>query len=139
MSGGAATLGPAEWRDLVRQANLFFTVVSDSMRPSFRKGDEVLLVPFDAPPRPGQVLAYFRHADQMLVTHRYHGQGRFRGDNALAFDPPVADADIVALVAKVRRGGLEFPVPPRTPLPAQLRRLRKWLTARWTAQKLRHG
>lgn len=83
-------------------------VVSASMRPLLRCGDEVQVVAVQPTHlQMGDIVVVLR--DGALITHRLlarDAQGwRTRGDSCRWLDPPVADAAIVGRVVAVVRGG----------------------------------
>ena len=102
-TGCSAFLSAAHWRRILEKRSLYFDVSSSSMAPTLSAGDQVLIRPTGpGEPRRGQVVAYWRG---FLVTHRYLGAGRYRGDGVLTVDPPVEAEDIVGIVVGVRRRG----------------------------------
>lgn len=118
----AAWLDAAQWRRVLAEAPLLFEVMSNSMVPTFRAGERVLIRPLaEQEPRCGQVLAYLRGT---LVTHRYLGGGVCRGDNALTQDSTVAPEDMVGIIAGVERNDRVLPLGDGMPLRTKLHRLR---------------
>ena len=77
-------------------------IVGESMRPSLRSGDVVLLKPCGAP-RPGDIVTFA--LGKRLVTHRVvtvdGSTITCRGDNRLGADPPVARGAVIARVVDV--------------------------------------
>jgi hypothetical protein len=111
---------------------MLFEVISDSMVPTFRRGEQVLIRELAAgEPRPGQIVAVHRG---MLVTHRYLGDGRCQGDNALSVDTPFAAEAAVGVATSVVRGGRQHHLSRTLPLRTRLHRMRLQLHAlkqRW--------
>lgn len=107
-------LTAADWRTIIARAPLHFEVISDSMKPTFSKGDRVRIRPLEnGEPRVGQVVAFL---NELIVTHRYLGDGRYRGDNTLTIDNDIERDAIVGIVAAVVRDDKEIPVPTKTRL-----------------------
>lgn len=119
---GPQRLSAHEWRIILAREALFFEVLSDSMKPVFHCGDQVLIRPLeDDEPHIGQVLAFHRG---MLFTHRYLGKGICAGDNSLNKDAPIQRADMVGIVTSVQRGGKLVPIVRRSLLRIHAHRLR---------------
>lgn len=128
-------LTAADWRAIIAQSSLLFEVISDSMRPTFAKGERVRIRPLEKDePQFGQVVAFFHGA---IVTHRYLGNGRFRGDNTLTVDRDIDPAAIIGIVSAVSRDGREVPIPPKGRLSMALNHLR--LKRAKLADRLRAG
>jgi signal peptidase I len=92
--------------------NPHLTIVSGSMAPLLRVGDQVILAHVSlADIAPGDVLIL--RGENLLFTHRLvttlrHDGQRYwvtRGDRTLCYDPPWTDAQIVGRVCGRRRGG----------------------------------
>lgn len=106
---------PALLADLLREAMRegkfpFLTVVSNSMSPLIRRGDQIQLAPATAEQlQPGDIIVFTGPAN--LITHRYwgclsdRGEARLvtRGDRPQHFDRPIAPAALVGLVIGRRR------------------------------------
>lgn len=100
-------------REAMAQGKLpFVTVISNSMSPLFRRGDQVQLAPATAERlRPGDIIVIAGPAN--LITHRYWGYLRhdgqtqliMRGDRPQHFDRPVAASSLVGQVVARRRKG----------------------------------
>ncbi len=89
----------------------FLTLVSNSMAPLLRAGDQVgleLIAP--AGLQPGDLVVLRTEAD--MVTHRFWGRTPAglitRGDRPLTFDAPWAEEDMVGRVICRRRGNREL-------------------------------
>ena len=95
----------------LRKAPVWGRMVSDSMYPYLRAGQDVLLAPIEGAAgrlRWGAVVAFVR--DGRVCVHRVRGAaGRrhlwTRGDNRGAADRPVAVDEVVGLVVRVRTEG----------------------------------
>jgi signal peptidase I len=101
--------------DLLRQAMRegklpFVTVVSNSMSPLIRQGDQIRIGPTTAENlQPGDIIVYSGLAD--LITHRYWGflsdkdqtQLVTKGDRPQHFDQPFTQANFVGQVIGRRR------------------------------------
>ncbi len=101
--------------DLLRQAMSegklpFLTVVSNSMSPLLKRGDQIRLGPTTAEKlQPGDIIVYSGPAN--LITHRYWGflsrdnqtQLVTKGDRPQHFDQPFVQADLVGQVIGRRR------------------------------------
>jgi signal peptidase I len=112
-------LNAAHWRRILQEQPLRFDVISNSMAPTFRTGDKVLIRPLNPDePKPGQILAYSRG---MLVTHRYLGNGICHGDNAPYKDKPISTDDMVGIVTAVERDGQLLSLNARRPLQITIR------------------
>jgi hypothetical protein len=76
-----------------------------SMSPTLEEGDRVTVVPFDSPPRAGEVVLHRRGA--LLVAHRLlrlDGDWAVTHGDALATaDPPVARAALFGRVVAVHK------------------------------------
>jgi len=108
-------IDPALLADLLREAMNegklpFLTVVSNSMSPLIRRGDQIQLAPATAEQlQPGDIIVYTGQAN--LITHRYWGclvnenETRLvtRGDRPQHFDRPITPATLVGLVIGRRR------------------------------------
>lgn len=108
-------IDPALLADLLREAmnqgkHPFLTVVSNSMSPLIRRGDQIQLAPATAEQlQPGDIIVYFGPAN--LITHRYWGflldQGQTqlitRGDRPQHFDKPFSPTSLVGQVIGRRR------------------------------------
>ena len=96
--------------DLLRQAmkegkSPFVTVVSNSMSPLIRRGDQIRIGPTTAEKlQPGDIIVYSGPAN--LITHRFWGflsekdttQLVTKGDRPQHFDPPFIQTDLVGQV-----------------------------------------
>jgi signal peptidase I len=108
-------IDPALLADLLREAMRkgklpFLTVVSNSMSPLIRRGDQIQIAPKTAEQlQPGDIIVYKGPAN--LITHRFWGflsekeQTRLvtRGDRPQHFDSPIAPANLVGQVIGRRR------------------------------------
>ena len=113
------------WRAILAHQSLLFDVISDSMYPTFRKGEKVHIRALEpGEPLRGQIAAYWRG---MLFTHRLMGDGICQGDNSLKLDDPIRAEDMVGIVTAVHRGGRLVPLGRRRPWRTKIRRLRLWL------------
>jgi hypothetical protein len=118
-------LSARDWRAVVAAAPLWFTVTGNSMAPTFRVGDRVLIEPLrQGEPQPGAVTAFVR--DGVLVVHRHLADGRFRGDASLHEDNGVSSDAVIGLVRRGRRAkdGREIVLRPRMSLRTYLWRVR---------------
>lgn len=89
----------------------FLTLVSDSMAPLLRAGDQVgleLIAPAEL--QPGDLVVLRNEAG--FVTHRFWGRTPAglitRGDRPLSFDPPWNEEQVVGRVISRRRAGREL-------------------------------
>lgn len=119
------------WRAIIREAPLPFEVTGDSMYPTLRRGDRIIIEPLDRSPRPGEIVVFLR---RQLVSHRFLGGERCRGDNFLDPDPPVPPDRIVGVARYRLRDGRQTALSRRMPLAARAHRL--YLRARWIAWRL---
>lgn len=108
-------IDPALLAELLREALAegklpFLTVISNSMSPLIRRGDQIRLAPVTADQlQPGDIIVYKGPAN--LITHRYwgflseKGQTRLvtRGDRPQHFDKPIPSACLVGQVIGRRR------------------------------------
>ncbi|MFZ0547707.1 MAG: signal peptidase I [Candidatus Promineifilaceae bacterium] len=98
-------------REAMREGKLpFLTVVSNSMSPLIRRGDQIRLAPTSAEQlQPGDIIVYLGPAN--LITHRYWGRllekGETwlvtRGDRPQHFDRPFTSGSLVGQVIGRRR------------------------------------
>jgi signal peptidase I len=102
------TLGLAGYIKLSHQRLL--SVQTNSMRPTFRAGDALLVGPRQ-PLLPGSVISYHSPADQrMIISHRIVVTDTVRhqlttaGDALGTLDQPVADSQVVGRVKAVLPG-----------------------------------
>lgn len=117
------SLDAVHWRAIIAHTPLCFDVISDSMAPTFRTGEQVMIRPLeDDEPKPGQVLAYY---SGMLVTHRYLQDGVCRGDNLFHDDPVAEREQMVGIVSAVKRRGALIPLGSRMPLGSKIQRILK--------------
>ncbi len=113
------------WRAILAHQSLLFDVISDSMYPTFRKGEKVQIRALQpGEPLRGQIVAYWRG---ILFTHRFIGDGICLGDNSLKSDEPIRTEDMAGIVTAVNRGGRLVPLGRRRPWRTKIRRLRLWL------------
>ncbi len=113
-------------------------VISDSMRPLLKSGDEVLVQPIEpAAGHIGDVLVVQRGAE--LITHRLiDATGEswvLRGDNAIFADAPVARNDCIGRVIAIERDArrTDLTQPPWPSLNDRLGRLGR---AHWRMTRL---
>lgn len=106
---------PALLADLLRQAmnegkSPFLTVISNSMSPIIRRGDQIRLGPTTAEAlRPGDIIVFLGPAN--LITHRYWGCYDessktclvTKGDRPQHFDQPFPQVNLVGQVIGRRR------------------------------------
>lgn len=86
-------------------------VHGDSMVPTLRDGEQVLVDFAPAPPAVGDVLVFRR--EDLLVVHRFLGRAagegepylRFRGDGLPYFDPPIPPSAVVGRAIAARGPG----------------------------------
>ena len=108
-----------------------FVARGGSMSPWIRDGDVVTVTPpGSAPVRAGDVAAYRRSGSDRLIVHRLvrreNGAWIARGDCLPGPDGPVADSEILGIVARVERRGRKT-FAPRGPLGLLLSHLaRRW-------------
>jgi signal peptidase I len=93
-----------------------FVARGGSMSPWIRDGDLVTVAPLEsAIARVGDVAAYRRSGSDRLIVHRLvrrsKGAWIAQGDRLPAPDGPVADAEILGIVARVERRGRPAFVP----------------------------
>jgi signal peptidase I len=108
-------IAPALLADLLREAlkegkSPYLTVISNSMSPLIRRGDQIQLAPTTSDElKPGDIIVYQGPAN--LITHRYWGflseNGRrqlvTRGDRPQHFDTPITPASLIGRVTARRR------------------------------------
>jgi signal peptidase I len=110
-----ADIDPELLAEMLREAlaqgkSPFLTVISNSMAPLIRRGDQIQLAPTAAEQlQPGDIIVVVGPAN--LITHRYWGylsqdgqtQLLTRGDRPQHFDRPVAAGSLVGQVVARRR------------------------------------
>jgi len=98
----------SQWKALINKSSDSFSlkVISESMLPVLRIGDEVLITPIDRLPKRGEVTVFFRKDLQpQLVVHRCLGNLKFSGDNTVVYDQGVEAEHILGVVYQFRRDG----------------------------------
>jgi hypothetical protein len=99
---------------VTRELALWWPIRGSSMVPALVDGDEVLVEPLRAPPRPGDVVV-FRRREGGLVAHRVvsvdEGEVRTWGDACRDPDPTKLARAVLFRATRLRRAGRELPIP----------------------------
>ena len=101
-----SVLPESDWRKIIDGQKIWFRVAGDSMYPTLKADDSVLVEPFQAEPIAGTVVVF--QQDNYLVVHRYKSGGVIQGDNRLDPDPAVNLENIIGTVRMFRRNGCVY-------------------------------
>ena len=115
-------LTAAAWRALVASHPIHFRVAGNSMHPTLKHAESLLIEPLLGAPAAGEVVVYLRQG--RLIVHRCLRDGRLRGDGRLAADAPVAAADIIGVVRRIGRNGQMLKIGRILPMTTRYYRLR---------------